>query len=189
MKTKIPAPGKGRAKDAGQPELSALVPSPQQIIRRLEALAAQLDSLPLPKGQEGCQLLDALELVDQIRERIRAKARKLLSDSPKAIPHWRAETSTVRRLQRNAQSIWEAVQDYDGDMSVEHFLEACSISLEGLLSLAREVKPGYLPGIVESEIEEVLDDAELIRREPVTRLIRDDKSQGRFLPNRKGGQP
>jgi hypothetical protein len=52
--------------------------SEQVVVARLRHVLTEIDRLPLPIGDLGCQFLDALELVDQIRTRVREKAKKLL---------------------------------------------------------------------------------------------------------------
>jgi hypothetical protein len=78
--------------------------TPQQIIERLEAVITQLKRLPIPTGPTGGYLLDALELTDQIRDEIRAKARTLLVEQPDLIEGWHVETQTIYRLCRDKES-------------------------------------------------------------------------------------
>jgi hypothetical protein len=79
---------------------SLISANPQQVVQRLRNVIAQLDQLELdmPTGATGGALLNALELVDQIRDRIRDKARSVLVDGFEGIEGWHVETQTIHRL-------------------------------------------------------------------------------------------
>ena len=83
------------------PDASLPSARPQQIIERLEAVIRQRDRLPIPTGTTGGLLLNALELTDHIRNRIRDKARTLLVAEEGLIEGWHVETQTIYRLCRD----------------------------------------------------------------------------------------
>jgi hypothetical protein len=64
--------------------------SERRVVENLRALLEQVDHLALPTGPLGRDFLDALEVLDQTRLKIRAKARELLLRDPGAIPNWTA---------------------------------------------------------------------------------------------------
>jgi hypothetical protein len=82
--------------------------SEQAVVERLRQVRTEIDRLPLPVGDLGCQFLDALELVDQIRTRVREKAKELLLKELGLIPGWKAvEGGPVRELSRDTLRIFE----------------------------------------------------------------------------------
>jgi hypothetical protein len=86
MRPPIKRVGRAPSKnDAATVALTKSTPA-QAVVQKLEYLLAELDRLPLPIGKLGCQFLDALELCDQIRTKVREKAKELLLKKPGAIP-------------------------------------------------------------------------------------------------------
>jgi hypothetical protein len=159
---------------------SSLVPIPAQVaIERLKRVLAQIDQLPLSLGPEGCALLDALELAHKIRERIREKARDLLTKNPRAIPHWYTETINRRQLDKDTAKVFEALalSDIVPGLDAITFLKACTVSLPGINRLINEEFNGVGLSLdeLDREISQAL--ADVTSFEPVTRLLRDREAK------------
>ena len=117
-----------------QSDSSLALPEPQATIERLRRVLATVDRLSLPVGANGTALLDALELADQIRSKVREKARLLLLDKPGAIPGWYAETQWRRQLRsRNGADLLETLQmkGYT-NLSADDLLQVCAATVAGL---------------------------------------------------------
>jgi hypothetical protein len=111
--------------DKQQPE-SSLLASPEQAVKRLQSVLADIDKLPLLVGEAGCLLLDGLELTDKIRERVRSKAKEVLAKEPGLIDNWSVSNgSPVRELSRDSAAVFKALADADEDVTIERFLQTC----------------------------------------------------------------
>jgi hypothetical protein len=142
MKAKKATVVSSSPKDKWQSDSSLVSATPQQIVARLAHVLAQIDRLPLPIGQAGCHLLDALELAAQIREKVREKARELLTEDPRGIANWYLQDGAyVRELgQHTAREVWERIED-DSGLSLEDFLRCCRpglIALENAIQCAAD---------------------------------------------------
>jgi len=162
-------PSSGRKTDmvSDPRESSSLALSPQEIVARLRRALKRVELLPLPEGEEGTALLDALELANQIRDKVRAKAREALLEEPGLIPHWSAhESAPVRELSRDGVAVFERLHETDPALTARLFLQA-----SGLLKLMFALNPGTPRVEVEAEVERLLEGL-LKLREPVVRLVR-----------------
>jgi hypothetical protein len=93
--------------------------SKRRVVENLRALPEQVDHLALPTGPLGRDFLDALEVLDQTRLKIRAKARELLLRDPGAIPNWTAvQGGTVRELSKDALAVFAAMAKSDARLIV-----------------------------------------------------------------------
>jgi hypothetical protein len=72
---KLPTPGGQQLTKTQSADLSAGPSGSQQIIVRLKAIANLVDTIPIPEGELGRDLLEALELTDRVRDRIRARVK------------------------------------------------------------------------------------------------------------------
>src|SRR6516165_6808950 len=138
-------PSSGRKTDmvSDPRESSSLALSPQEIVARLRRALKRVELLPLPEGEEGTALLDALELANQIRDKVRAKAREALLEEPGLIPHWSAhESAPVRELSRDGVAVFERLHETDPALTARLFLQACSPTPSGLLKLMFALNPG-----------------------------------------------
>ena len=86
-----------------------VVPSPD-VVEKLRTLLEHIDHLELPTGPVGRDFLDALELVDALRIRMREKAKALLLDDPACLPGWKVLDGIVSRgLSKDTLAIYEAL--------------------------------------------------------------------------------
>ena len=84
--------------------------TPAEIVARLLAVLTEIDRQPLPVGKNGAALLDLLELIDQIREKVRAKIKQILLEDPAAVPVWTARVIRgPRGLVQDLKAIHESV--------------------------------------------------------------------------------
>jgi hypothetical protein len=157
-----------------RPDLTAISQTPQQIVDRLKRVLELIDRLPLPVGQPGCHLLDALDLGDKIRDRIREKARDVLVDRPGAIPHWTAEMRSRRILSRDTVAVYDALESVIPELPAAEFLKYCSTSISGLIRLLK--LEGLSPDQINARLEEVLGEG-LLEREVVVSLRRDKEDK------------
>ena len=114
----------------------------QAVVERLQHLLADLDRLPLPIGPLGRQFLDALELCDKIRDKVRSKARELLLKSPGMIPCWHVSEVPQRVLSRDTMRVFDALSREDDRLTPEQFLEACTTSLTAARRASRQAESG-----------------------------------------------
>lgn len=141
----------------------------------MQYVLADIDSLPLPTGKLGSQFLDALELTDKIREKVRARAKELLLKAPTAIPNWHVNEIPMRTLSKDTTRIFDALSRADDRLSLEAFVEACTTSLGALRKLLAERNPDWSADEIERELSRIL--ADLISFEMVTRLSRSKSKQ------------
>jgi hypothetical protein len=154
---------------------TASAPPAQAIVERLQHVLADIDNLPLPTGKLGCQFLDALELLDKIREKVRQKARELLLKEPGIIPHWHVSETVQRTLSKNTLQVFIAAAHADNGLTGEEFITACTTSLGALRKLLAERNPHWSADEIERTLNGVL--AELISYDTVTRLSRSKDKQ------------
>ena len=170
--------GRAPLKNDAAPASSKLtkVSAERQLVQRLQYALAELDRLPLPIGELGCQFLDCLELVDKIRDKVRGKARELLLKEPGIIPHWHVAETAQRRLSpADTARVFDALSREDDSLTPEQFLEACTTNLGGVRKLLGEQNPEWNADEVEHVLNRVLSD--LISLETVTRLSRSKDKQ------------
>ena len=107
--------------------------SEQIVVERLRQVRTEIDRLPLPVGDLGCQFLDALELVDQIRTRVREKAKELLLKELGLIPGRKAvEGGPCATLPRHASDL----------RSLKRRKRPHASKLQGSFGAARRTKRG-----------------------------------------------
>jgi hypothetical protein len=170
----VPPATKTTARSTRQEQITK-VAGAQAAIEGLQHVLAELDRLPLPVGKLGCQFLDALELCDKIREKVRQKARELLLKEPGIIPHWHASETSQRVLSKNTLKVFIAAAHADNSLTAEEFITYCTTNLGALRRLLAERNPDWSP----DEIEHVLNHAlvDLISYDTVTRLSRSKDRQ------------
>jgi hypothetical protein len=154
---------------------TAVIPPAQLIVERLQHVLSDIDSLPLPTGKLGCRFLDALELCDKIREKVRQKARELLGKEPGIIPHWHASETSTRTLSKNTLQVFIASAHADNGLTAEEFITACTTNLGALRKLLAERNPDWTPDELERALNRALSD--LISYDTVTRLSRSKDKQ------------
>ena len=152
-------------------------PTPEAlIVERLQRLLAELDRLPLPVGELGCQFLDCLELTDKIREKVRGKARELLLREPGGIiPHWHVSETAQRVLSKETLEVFDALARADDTLTAERFIDACTVSLGAIRKLFSERNAGMSVDEVEFTLNRTLEN--LIHHEMVARLVRSKDRQ------------
>jgi hypothetical protein len=148
---------------------TAVVPPEQVIVERLQHVLADIDRLPLPTGKLGCQFLDALELTDKIREKVRARAKELLLKAPTAIPNWHVNEIPMRTLSKDTAKVFDVLSRADDGLSLEAFVEACTTSLGAVRKLIAERNPDWTADQVEYVLNHSLES--WIHYETVTRLV------------------
>jgi hypothetical protein len=84
-------------------DTSPQVSGSQQIIARLKAILNLVDTIPIPEGALGADLLEALELTDRVRDRIRARVKELLVAHPHLIAGWHVEQVLILKLCRDKE--------------------------------------------------------------------------------------
>lgn len=158
----------------------------RDVIERLRTLLEQIDLVELPNGLVGRDFLDALELVDAIRIRMREKAKALLLDDPACLPGWKVLDGIVSRgLSKDALAIYDALAAEDPSLTLESFLTACSTNLTAIRTLYASRHPHLNETEVDARVNSIL--ADLIdHRQSTPRLIRKDKPR---LPWRKSRNP
>jgi hypothetical protein len=100
---KLPTPSGQQLTKGQSAELNFVPLSPQGLIERLEKIVGKVDSLPIPEGTTGAQLLEVLELTDRVRDRIRARVKELLVANPHLIPRWHVEQAVILKLCRDKE--------------------------------------------------------------------------------------
>ena len=170
---KAPPTKKGRAssKNDAAPASSKLtkISAERQLVQRLQYILAELSRLPLPIGELGCQLLDAVEYTDKIRIGARQKARELLLREPGIIPHWHVSETAQQRLSPDTTRVFDALSREDDTLSPERF-QACSTNLGAVRKLLAEQNPECNADEIEHSLNRLLLD--LIRYEHVAHLAR-----------------
>jgi hypothetical protein len=73
----------------------------QQTLKWLRTAAAEVNQWPVQEGEEGAQLLECLEYLDQIRDAIRARTREAIHEGEVKIPGWHVEERVVLSLCRD----------------------------------------------------------------------------------------
>jgi hypothetical protein len=118
-----------------------------------------------------------LEVVDQIRTKVRDKAKALLLRKPGLIDHWRAqERAPTRELSRDAVAVFDRLSEADDGITARLFIQACAPTLGGVLKLMYALNPGLQRPEVEAQVEEILEG--LIKlTEPGVRLVRTEAPQ------------
>jgi hypothetical protein len=149
--------------------------SEQAVVERLQRVLAEIDRLPMPVGELGCQFLDAFELCDKIRDKVRQKGRELLLREPGIIPHWHVSEVPQRVLSKNTLQVFIAAAHADNSLTAEEFITACTTNLSALRKLLAERDPHLSPEEIEHALNRVLVD--LISYDPVTRLARSKDKQ------------
>jgi hypothetical protein len=86
-----------------EPDTIVGAPTPQLIIARLKTVAKQANQLPLQEGEAGAQFLEALELVNQIRDAIRVRMREAIHEGEIEIPGWHVEERVTLYLCRDKE--------------------------------------------------------------------------------------
>lgn len=150
-------------------------PGPQAAVERLQNVLADIDRLPLPVGPVGTQFLDALELTDKIRDKVRQKARDLLLKEPGMIPHWHVSEIPQRVLSKDTARVFDTISAAENGPTIEEFLEACTTNLTALRKLLAERNPEWTADDTEHVLNRVL--ADLISYDTVTRLSRSKDRQ------------
>ena len=171
--------GRAPSKSDAAPASSKLtkISAERQLVQRLQYVLAEVDRLPLPVGELGCQFLDCLELCEAIRSKVRDRAKQLLLKSPGIIPCWHVCETAQRRLSpADTARVFDALSREDDRLSPEQFLEACTTNLSSLRKLLAERNPDWSPDELEYALNHALMD--LIHFETVTRLSR---SKGRQI--------
>jgi hypothetical protein len=176
MKTASKKGGRLLPKKDGHIAAKLTKPTPErEIVQRLQYALAEIDRLPLPIGKLGCQFLDALELCDKIREKVRAKARELLLQEPGIIPCWHVSEVPQRVLSKNTLKVFIAAAHVDNGLTAEEFLTGCTTSLAALRKLLAERNPDWSADDLEHLLDRTL--ADLISYNTVTRLSRSKDRQ------------
>jgi hypothetical protein len=146
--------------------------TPAEIVARLLAVLTEIDRQPLPVGKNGAALLDLLELIDQIREKVRAKIKQILLEDPAAVPVWTARVIRgPRGLVQDLKAIHESVREVFPGLSFNEFLGACKTSFAQLQGVISARSPGLDPKLFARELDRALSDQIRIG-EPVIRLVR-----------------
>jgi hypothetical protein len=131
--------------------------SPEKVVTRLRGILADMDQMQLPIGTTGTAFLDALELVDGIRMKVREKAKQLLLKQPDALPGWRAsEGVPVRELSRDASKVLELLSGEDENLPIETFLSACTTTLNAVRKLLAKRNSDWSTEQVEFELNRIL---------------------------------
>jgi hypothetical protein len=118
-------------------------PAPhKQVLERLKAVLAEINSWSMPSGEEGIAFLDCLDVTDQIREKARGRAKEMLLKEPGAIPGWTAsQGGPVRELDKNTPRVFEALREADDEVTINEFLSICSVSLEAIRKFIAKFNP------------------------------------------------
>ena len=177
MKPPTKRVGRALSKNDAAPASSKLtkVNPERETVQRLQYVLAEIDRLPLPAGSVGTAFLDALELCDKIREKVRQKARELLLESPGIIPGWSVSEASQRVLSKNTQAVFDALARRDDMLTPKRFIGACSVSLSAIRKLITELNPDMSPDEIEHALNRAL--SELISFEKVIRLARTKDKQ------------
>jgi hypothetical protein len=104
-----------------------------EIVQSLRRILVKLDQLALPTGKVGADFLDALEVTDKIRTKVRDKAKELLlNGDPDALPGWYAiKGYPMREIAKDIFKVYEALHDADSSLTGEAFAAACHYKLDG----------------------------------------------------------
>jgi hypothetical protein len=168
---------------------SAAVPAPASnqegaTVERLRAVLAEIDAMPMPPGEPACLLLDALELTDQIRKRVRERAKVMLSKEPDSIPGWSAkQCAPTRELSKDPLAIFQALHETDDAVTARRFIASATISIgaiEGLLSITN---PDMTPEEITAAVNEILADRIHYRDGAVRLSRRRDQLELPFSPS------
>jgi hypothetical protein len=142
-------------------------------VERLQAILAEIDAMPMPIGQPACDLLDALELTDQLRTRIRDRAREMLVKEPDSIPGWTVtQCAPIRELSKSdTLAVFKLLVEADNAVTGRKFISSASISIGAIEQLLAATNPDLTPKEVTESVNCIL--ADRIRFRPgVTRLTR-----------------
>ena len=139
----------------------------------MQILLSELDKLSVPIGDDGARLLDALELTDKIREKVRERAKEILLQEPGAIPGWRAQESRpARELIQDPQAIFEALREGFPELSFDQFLRACRTSFSQLQGLILHLRPATNKEAVGQTLDRALSALTKMKGGPIVRLLR-----------------
>jgi hypothetical protein len=139
----------------------------------LQAALAEVNTMSMPIGQPACDLLDALELVDKIRERVRTKAREMLVKEPGIIPGWEAKLcAPTRELSKtDTLAIFKLLAEADNTVTSKKFISSASISIGAVEQLLSATNPGSTPKEISEAVNKILAD-KIHFRPGVARLTR-----------------
>jgi hypothetical protein len=155
------------------PEPPASTASGRATVERLQAVLAEIDAMPMPIGEPACLLLDALEITDQLRTRIRERAREMLAKEPDSIPGWRVtECAPVRELSRgDTLAVFKLLVEADNAVTGKKFISSASISIGAIEQLLAATNPDLSPKEITAAVNDILADR-IHFRPGVTRLMR-----------------
>jgi len=148
---------KQRVTTGSQPNDSV---SHRQVLERLKVVLEEIDGWSMPVGEVGTAFLDCLELMDQIREKARQRAKQMLLKEPGVIPDWTAsQGSPVRELDNDAWKVFVALQSaLATPLTSEEFIGACRITLQAARQLLSDLDPSLSPEAVEVQLSRTLAD-------------------------------
>ena len=83
----------------------------------------------LPLGEQAARLLDDIRRAEALFKEVEAYYKRLLEETPGAIPGWTLEPGDVRRSISNASAAQQKVESL---LPLEDFLATCSVSVPQL---------------------------------------------------------
>src|SRR6516164_9904122 len=145
-----------------------------EVVSRLQKLLEELDGLPIPTGSAGTALLESLDLILEIREKVRQRAKEVLLEDSTAIPGWRVQESRpARELVHDPQAIFDALLVTFPQLSFEEFLTACKTSFAAITKLVTTRLPGEDPRVLARKIDNALASQTTVKSvERVIKLVR-----------------
>jgi hypothetical protein len=90
------------------------------------ALAMLAKVAELPRGEQAARLLDDIKRAQALFKEVEAYYRRLLEETPGAIPGWALEPGYVRRSITDASAAQQKVESL---LALEEFLATCSVSV------------------------------------------------------------
>jgi hypothetical protein len=82
--------------------------------------------------EDWTSVLDQLEIVEQISNDLRARAKALLTQTPDAIPGWKLKPGAQRRSIAEAGAAYMKIKDV---VSAPEFLECCTVKVGALTTI------------------------------------------------------
>jgi hypothetical protein len=115
-----------------------------EVVQRLRRVPEDVDQLALPTGRRGTAFLDALEVVEKIRARMRDKAKELLLTEPEAIPdYFVIKGYPMRELSKDVSAVFRTLHKADESITGREFMTACTTTLSAIRKLISEQHPDW----------------------------------------------